>query len=107
MIEGVSTVKARKIRQCLDVLTRTNNVSEQALRLRTIFRKLTNDFQVEWGAELYGGARTVVATDRRQGFTALAVFRTTLEGATPWCRPRPRLPNDRPSRYRPNIDFRG
>lgn len=60
----------------------TNNVSEQALRLRTIFRKLTNDFQVEWGTELYGGMRTVVGTGRRQRFTVLAALLTTLEGGS-------------------------
>ena len=57
----------------------TNNVSEQALRMSAVFRKVTNGFRVEWGAELYGGVRTVVATGRRQGFTALAAIRTTLE----------------------------
>ena len=60
----------------------TNNVSEQALRLSAVFRKVTNGFRVEWGAELYGGVRTVVATGRRQGFTALAALRTTLEGGS-------------------------
>ena len=58
----------------------TNNVSEQALRISAVFRKVTNGFRVEWGAELYGGARTVVAAGRQQGFTALAALRTTLEG---------------------------
>ena len=58
----------------------TNNVSEQALRMSAVFRKVTNGFRVEWGAELYGGVRTVVATGRQQGFTALAALRTTLDG---------------------------
>ena len=40
----------------------TNNVSEQALRMSAVFRKVTNGFRVEWGAELYGGVRMVVAT---------------------------------------------
>ena len=57
----------------------TNNVSEQALRMSAVFRKVTNGFRVEWGAELHGGVRTVVATGRQQGFTALAALRTTLE----------------------------
>ena len=60
----------------------TNNVSEQALRLSVVFRKVTNGFGVEWSAELYGGVRTVVATGRRQGFTALTALRTTLEGGS-------------------------
>ena len=58
----------------------TKNVSEQALRLSAVFRKVTKGFRVEWRAELYGGVQTVVATGRRQGFTAPAVLRTTLEG---------------------------
>ena len=58
----------------------TNNASEQALRMSAVFRKVTNAFRVEWGAALYGGARTVVAAGRQQGFTALAALRTTPEG---------------------------
>ena len=33
-------------------LPTTNNVSEQALRLSSIFRKVTNSFRVGWGTEL-------------------------------------------------------
>ena len=55
----------------------TNNVSEQALRLSTVFRKVTNGFRAAWGAELYGGVRTVVATGRRQGLSALAALCAT------------------------------
>ena len=49
------------------------------LRMSAVFRKVTNGFRVEWGVELYGGARTAVATGRQQGFTALTALRTTLE----------------------------
>ena len=45
----------------------TNNVSEQALRLSVVFRKVTNGFRVEWSAELYGGVRMVVATAAGKG----------------------------------------
>ena len=58
----------------------TNNVAEHASRVSAVFRKVTNGFRAEWGAEVYGGVRTVVATGRQQGFTALAALRTTLEG---------------------------
>lgn len=34
------------------------------------------------GGGLYGGVRTVVSTGHRQGFTAPAAFRTTLEGSS-------------------------
>ena len=57
----------------------TNNGSEQALRMSSVFRKVTNGFRVEWGAELYGGVRTAVAMGRRQGLMSLAALRTTLE----------------------------
>ena len=60
----------------------TNNVSEQALRLSAVFRKVTNGSRVEWGAELYGGVRTVVAMGGWQGFPALAALRMTLEGGS-------------------------
>jgi len=49
----------------------------------------------------------VLATGRRQGFTVLGTLRTTWIEAAPWCRLRPGPPNDRPSRYRPSVDFRG
>ena len=39
-----------------------NNVSEQALCMSTVFRKVTNRVRVERGAELYCGVWTVVAT---------------------------------------------
>ena len=78
MVANISTVKTRKLGQRRGVLTLTNNVSGQALRLSTIFRKLTSDFQAEWGRSCTEAC--VVATDRRLGFTALAALRTTLEG---------------------------
>ena len=33
----------------------TNNASERALRPSTIFRKVTNGFRSEWGAEVFEG----------------------------------------------------
>ena len=59
-------------------------------------RKVTNGFRVKWGAESYGGARTVVASGRQQGFTALAALRTTLAGDSILARCHSRPPNDRP-----------
>ena len=51
----------------------------RALRVSRVFLKVTNGFRVEWGAELYGGVRTVVATGCRQELTGLAALRATLE----------------------------
>ena len=57
----------------------TNNVSQQALRMSAVFRKVTNGFRMERGVGLCGGVRTAVAAGRQQGFTALAASRPTLE----------------------------
>ena len=51
------------------------------MRLTAVFRKVTNGFRAEWGGDLYGGVWTVVATGRRQRFTALALC-MTLEGGS-------------------------
>jgi transposase len=40
----------------------TNNVSERSLRPSVIFRKVTNGFRCEWGAETYAAFRSVVGT---------------------------------------------
>jgi transposase len=40
----------------------TNNVSERHLRPSVIFRKVTNGFRCEWGAETYAAFRSVVGT---------------------------------------------
>jgi len=48
----------------------TNNSSEQAIRLSTIFRKVTNCFRSDWGRDLFAAVRSVVNTGRRQGLSA-------------------------------------
>jgi transposase len=40
----------------------TNNVSERHLRPSVTFRKVTNGFRCEWGAETYAAFRSVVST---------------------------------------------
>lgn len=49
----------------------TNNSSEQAIRLSTLFRKVTNGFRSDWGRDLFAAFRSVANTGKRQGFTAL------------------------------------
>ena len=44
----------------------TNNVSERHLRPSVIFRKVTNGFRCEWGAETYAAFRSVVRTGEGQ-----------------------------------------
>jgi transposase len=56
----------------------TNNASEQALRWSVIFRKITNCFRSEWGAELFAMVRSLVGTAIRQGFSAFDAISLAL-----------------------------
>ena len=58
----------------------TNNGSEQALRPCVIFRKVTNCFRSQWGANLYADIRSVLETARRRAIGALNAIRLTLNG---------------------------
>jgi len=58
----------------------TNNGSEQALRPCVVFRKVTNCFRSQWGAQLYANVRSVVETARRRSIDALQAIRLTLDG---------------------------
>jgi hypothetical protein len=44
----------------------TNNVSERHLRPSVIFRKVTNGFRCEWGAETYAAFRSVISAAESQ-----------------------------------------
>ena len=56
----------------------TNNVSERHLRPSVIFRKVTNGFRCEWGAETYAAFRSVVSTAKANRASVLAVLRFVL-----------------------------
>ncbi len=56
----------------------TNNSSEQAIRLSTIFRKVTNGFRSDWGRDLFAAVRSVVNTGRRQGLSAFQAIQRAL-----------------------------
>ena len=56
----------------------TNNASEQALRWSVIFRKITNGFRSEWGADLFAMIRSLVNTARRQGISAFKAISLAL-----------------------------
>src|ERR1019366_1833714 len=58
----------------------TNNGSERALRPCVTFRKITNGFRTEWGAQLYANIRSVIETGRRRSIGALDAIRLTLAG---------------------------
>lgn len=47
----------------------TNNSSEQAIRMSTVFRKVTNCFRSDWGRDLFAAVRSVVNTGARQGLS--------------------------------------
>lgn len=56
----------------------TNNSSEQAIRMSTVFRKVTNGFRSEWGKNVYASLRSVINTAQRQGITAYQAICDTL-----------------------------
>lgn len=58
----------------------TNNGSERALRPCVTYRKITNGFRTEWGAQLYANIRSVIETGRRRAIGALEAIRLTLAG---------------------------
>jgi len=64
----------------------TNNISERALRPSVIFRKVTNGFRSEWGAETYAAFRSVVSTAKANGRAVLDDLRKVLP-APPLCQP--------------------
>ena len=56
----------------------TNNISERHLRPSVIFRKVTNGFGCEWGAESYAAFRSVVSTAKANGASVLETVRFVL-----------------------------
>jgi transposase len=60
----------------------TNNVSERALRPSVIFRKMTNGFRSEWGAQTYAAFRSVVSTAKANQRSVLDDLRRVLATAS-------------------------
>ncbi|MGB3294465.1 MAG: IS66 family transposase [Phormidesmis sp.] len=58
----------------------TNNSSEQAIRMSTLFRKVTNGFRSDWGKDLFAAVRSVVNTGKRQRLSALQSIQMALSG---------------------------
>lgn len=75
----------KKVRQHLFVFVTnrdvpaTNNGSEQALRPCVTFRKVTNCFRAQWGADLYADIRSVIETARRRAVGAFEAVRLTID----------------------------
>jgi transposase len=61
----------------------TNNVSERHLRPSVIFRKVTNGFRCEWGAETYAAFRSVVSTAKANHASVLDTVRFVLAAKRP------------------------
>ena len=61
----------------------TNNVSERHLRPSVVFRKVTNGFRCEWGAETYAAFRSLVSTAKANGASVLGVLRFVLAAKLP------------------------
>lgn len=60
----------------------TNNSSERAIRMSTIFRKVTNGFRSEWGKDLFANVRSIVNTGKRQGLSAFQSIKKVLSPLT-------------------------
>jgi len=60
----------------------TNNASEQAIRMSTVFRKVTNGFRSEWGRDLFAAVRSVVNTGKRHGLSAFQAIQKALSPMT-------------------------
>jgi transposase len=63
-------------------ISATNNACERALRPSVIFRKVTNGFRSEWGAQTYAAFRSVVSTAKAKGRPILADLRGVLANAS-------------------------
>jgi transposase len=61
----------------------TNNVSERHLRPSVIFRKVTNGFRCEWGAETYAAFRSVVSTAKANRASVLDTVRFVISAKQP------------------------
>jgi len=60
------------------VIPPTNNSSEQAIRMSTVFRKVTNGFRSDWGGDLFAAVRSVVNTGKRHGLSAYQAIQKAL-----------------------------
>ena len=58
----------------------TNNGSEREIRPSVVFRKVTNGFRSDWGAEVHAGYRSITGTARLQGKSAIEAIRELTEG---------------------------
>lgn len=58
----------------------TNNISEREIRPSVVFRKVTNGFRSDWGAQIHAGYRSVTGTARLSDQSALSAIRDLVDG---------------------------
>jgi transposase len=58
----------------------TNNISEREIRPSVVFRKATNGFRSDRGAQIHAGCRSVTGTARLSGKSALVAIRELVDG---------------------------
>jgi transposase len=58
----------------------TNNISEREIRPSVVFRKVTNGFRLDWGAQIHAGYRSVTGTARLKGQPAFGAIRDLIDG---------------------------
>ena len=61
----------------------TNNVSERHLRPSVIFRKVTNGFRCEWGAQTYAAFRSIVSTAKANRASVLDTVQFVISAKRP------------------------
>jgi len=67
----------------------TNNGSERDLRPSVVFRKVTNGFRADWGAELFAGVRSVIDTGRRHALSPFDAIHRALNDQPLFPSPQP------------------
>lgn len=67
----------------------TNNGSEQDLRPSVVYRKVTNGFRAQWGADVFAAVRSVIDTGRRHALDPFQAIQRVLAA-------QPLVPSRRP-----------
>jgi len=57
----------------------TNNSSEQAIRMSTVFRKVTHCFRSDWGRDLFADIRSVINTGKRHNLSPFQAINLALD----------------------------
>jgi len=58
----------------------TNNITEREIRPSVVFRKVTNGFRSDWGAQIHAGYQSVTGTARLSCKSALVAIRELVDG---------------------------